>query len=109
MGDGRKQTYQVNPTKGDDNKTGEVTVENEVKLKKNLTLVNGVAIIVGSIIGSGIFLTPKGVMENAGSVSTFDLKCSAESVLSFCHWLLSSLPSSSSSSIHHPLLLFLSL
>lgn len=70
MGDGRKQTYQVNPSKGDDNKTGEgeVVVENEVKLKKNLTLVNGVAIIVGSIIGSGIFLTPRGVMEHAGSV-----------------------------------------
>ncbi|GFR82307.1 amino acid transporter, partial [Elysia marginata] len=49
----------------------EVTVEQEgggeVRLEQKLGLMNGVTVIVGCIIGSGIFVSPRGVLIHTGS------------------------------------------
>lgn len=47
--------------KGDD--------EQPIKLKAEMTLLNGITVIVGCIIGSGIFVSPTGVLVSTGSVN----------------------------------------
>ena len=54
--------------------------EEAVGLKASLGLIQGCTIIVGSIIGSGIFIAPGGVLKETGSVN-----------MSLTIWILSGL------------------
>ncbi|XKL68350.1 hypothetical protein PGB90_003841 [Kerria lacca] len=46
---------------------GRENSNNKVHLKKELNLIDAIGIIIGIIIGSGIFISPKGVLKYAGS------------------------------------------
>jgi len=52
--------------------------DHAICLKPKLTLLNDITLIVGSVIGSTIFISPKGVLENTGSFG-----------LSLCVWVMS--------------------
>ena len=56
---------------GDDANNNEginkMTSSGSVKLKRHLSLHHGVAVIVGLVVGSGIYIAPKGVLVGAGS------------------------------------------
>lgn len=53
---------------GKKNSNGGISQERQqIRLRPKLGLFNGCAIIIGVIIGSGIFISPKGVLIHAGS------------------------------------------
>ncbi|EGW07000.1 Cystine/glutamate transporter [Cricetulus griseus] len=66
------------PSMGDQEAPG----QEKVVLKKKITLLRGVSIIIGTVIGSGIFISPKGILQNTGSVGMSLVFWSACGVLS---------------------------
>ncbi|XP_022094292.1 large neutral amino acids transporter small subunit 1-like isoform X2 [Acanthaster planci] len=50
--------------------SGSSSVVSDVKLLRKVSLLNAVTVIVGSIVGSGIFISPVGVLANSGSAGS---------------------------------------
>nr|CAH8858102.1 unnamed protein product [Trichobilharzia regenti] len=57
-----------NGPSGDTDDVIVVNKDDEVKLKRSIGLVTSITIIVGSMIGSGIFVSPTGILKNVKSI-----------------------------------------
>lgn len=76
-------TQSPSPPEGQTN--GSSTVQNregKVELGKKVTLLRGISIIIGTIIGAGIFISPKGIVKHSGSIGVSLLVWIACGVLS---------------------------
>ena len=85
----RKNSASINDGTGNGN--GPATTNGDVGLQAKMSLLNGVTVIVGSILGSGIFVSPTGVLMHTGSVNLSLVVWVLSGVFSMvshhCNWL----------------------
>lgn len=84
-GDKEEKEYQTREAAKDAKDTHQKDSSSEsssVRLKKELGFMEGVGVIIGCVIGSGIFVSPKGVLQYSGSVGMSLVVWAASGVLS---------------------------
>ncbi|KAK3748507.1 hypothetical protein QZH41_008575 [Actinostola sp. cb2023] len=64
-GDDNDATIPLKPSEPED---PEACPEPKIALKKRVTLVSGISFIVGTVIGSGIFISPTGILATTNSI-----------------------------------------
>ena len=67
-----------NSSDEDSSTTALINNGKSVKLKQNIGVADGISVVVGSMIGSGIFIVPTGVLEH----------CNGDMLLSMLIWVI---------------------
>ncbi|XP_035211132.1 large neutral amino acids transporter small subunit 2-like isoform X1 [Stegodyphus dumicola] len=63
-------------------KIAQDSLNNNICIKRRLGLLNGVTMIIGAIVGTGIFVSPKGVLKEVGSMGMALVVWSVTGILS---------------------------
>lgn len=65
------EAFPPNSTEKEESSSPDVTVvsdsDGKIRMKPTIGLVNSITIIIGSMIGSGIFISPSGILANVNS------------------------------------------
>lgn len=63
-----RKVNEAEPVDQGSDHSSEAKEDETINLKPKISLLNGITVIVGSIVGSGIFVSPRGVLAGCGSV-----------------------------------------